>query len=786
MRKKSSSKEQLSGNLSPDNPPIQLARHLGLFEATMIGVGAMIGAGIFVLTGIATGNAGPAALIAFALNGIVTLFTALSYAELASAIPEAGGGYSFIKKVMPNSIAFTSGWMLWFAYIVACSLYAKGFGSYFFEFMERYLPSVGHFILKHLGRTPSVAILTVIVSMLFITINIIGTHASGKTENIITMSKIVILSVFIGFGIKQVLSAPTMVISNFTPLFPMGFHGVLAAMGLTFIAFEGYDLIATVSEEVKEPRKTIPRAIMLSLIITMIIYMLVVFVSLGAVSPAEGLPTWRLLGKYGEVGIIRAAQSFMPQFGVILVLGGGLFATLSALNATVLASSRVAFSMGRDWMLPNSLSRIHSIKKTPVLSISVSGIMFILIAIFLPLETIGIASSLLFLLTFSLVNIALIIYRKRSLVKPSFRSPLFPLTPLLGIITSLGLGMFQMLNKRTAFALAGGWIIIGLLIYVTAFSKRVSIADVPKVIESPELLGLKKTRCYKVLIPLANPGRIKPLIQLGGKIAEGCHGEILAMNVIALPNITSYTEADPFLHETHNIIRTAQSLAIAQNIPFSFLTKIGRSSAAEIVQVAQENHCQLILLGYKKDEDPLENSVIHHVVSRQPCDVLIFKSDKEYLPEFKCILLPIGGREIHDPLKARIVHCLQKNTQCQITLLKVIPPGGGKAVRRRSEEGLKRSAKVYNLSNANLVVHESVHAAGAIVERSEDHDLLILGMREEPWFRSFFFGTIAQQITGQVKCPVLLVKAKSIPRSRMKKVLKISRDPTCPVNMDTS
>ena len=100
----------------------------------MIGVGAMIGAGIFVLTGIAAGNAGPAAIIAFALNGIVTLFTALSYAELASAIPEAGGGYSFVKKVMPNSAAFASGWMLWFAYVVACSLYARAFGSFFLEF----------------------------------------------------------------------------------------------------------------------------------------------------------------------------------------------------------------------------------------------------------------------------------------------------------------------------------------------------------------------------------------------------------------------------------------------------------------------------------------------------------------------------------------------------------------------------------------------------------------------------------------------------------------------------
>ena len=110
---------------------ISFSRDLGLFDATMIGIGAMIGAGIFVLTGIASGEAGPAALLAFALNGFVTLLTALSYAELASSYPKSGGGYSYISKAFPGPTGFAAGWMLWFCYIIACSLYALGFGSYF-------------------------------------------------------------------------------------------------------------------------------------------------------------------------------------------------------------------------------------------------------------------------------------------------------------------------------------------------------------------------------------------------------------------------------------------------------------------------------------------------------------------------------------------------------------------------------------------------------------------------------------------------------------------------------
>ncbi|MBD3415329.1 MAG: amino acid permease [Candidatus Aminicenantes bacterium] len=769
------SNSQKSASASPG--PVQLARHLGVFEATMIGVGAMIGAGIFVLTGMASGNAGPGALLAFGLNGVVTLFTALSYAELSSAIPEAGGGYSFVKKVMPNMIAFTSGWMLWCAYLVACSLYAKGFGSYLMEFFHRYTPQVREFLVNLIGRGGSIALFTSAVAVLFIIINIMGTHASGKAENVITLTKIIILGVFIFFGLKQVFSAPQTVQANFKPFLPLGFSGVIAAMGLTFIAFEGYDLIATISEEVREPRKTIPRAILYSLGITVLIYILVVFVSLGAVAPAENLPVWKLLGKYKEIGIIRAAQSFMPKFGVVLIIGGGLFATLSALNATIMASSRVAFSMGRDWMLPNKLSRIHSIKKTPVMSIVVSGVIFISAAVFLPLEIIGVASSLLFLITFSLVNIALIIYRQRSPAGPSrFKVPLYPIPPLLGILTSVGLALYQLFHQTLAFGLAVGWIAIGVLIYVALFSKRVRIADVPKIIESPELLALKRTRSYKILVPIANPERVEPLIQMAGEIATASKGEILSLNVIEMPSITEYEEAEPFLNEAQIVLNRAQKMAFNQKVNFSSLTKIARSVAPEIVRVAKENECKLILMGYKQEKDPLENSLIHHVVSHQPCDVAILKSDVPFQSPIESMLIPIGGKEIHDSLKVRLIHCLYRQEKPDVTLLTVVPPDCSRIQRRRAEEALKRARKVFDIPKAELLVRENDEVADAVIKQANECDLMILGMRDEPRFKSFFFGTLAQQIAGQVRCPTLLTKAKSKTKSRMKRLLRIKPD----------
>ena len=243
-----------NGKNSDGGPEVTFARDLGCFDATMIGIGAMIGAGIFVLTGIAAGEAGPASILAFALNGFVTLLTALSYAELASAYPRSGGGYSFVKKAFPGPVGFAAGWMLWFSYIVACSLYALGFGSYFWEFIGSYFPFLSSITFDAFGERAPLLITTFAVGIVFVVINMRGTALTGKVESVITVAKIVVLAVFILFGLKVIFGSPAESLAEFKPFMPMGFTGVVLAMGLTFIAFEGYDLIATVAEEIKEEK----------------------------------------------------------------------------------------------------------------------------------------------------------------------------------------------------------------------------------------------------------------------------------------------------------------------------------------------------------------------------------------------------------------------------------------------------------------------------------------------------------------------------------------------------
>ena len=436
-----------SGTRSP-------AASLGLLDATMVGVGAMIGAGIFVLTGLAVETAGPAAILVFALNGGVTTLTALSYAELASAIPKNGGGYAYVREAFPDPVSFVMGWTRWFTYMAAGALYALGFSSNFVEFVHLYVPALPTGPVVPGGPSYHVVYALVVV-VLFVALNALSTEASGGAETAITLVKIAILLVFVAFGISVAR------VDEFTPTFPNGPLAVLPAMGLTFIAFQGYDLIATVTEEVEDPQRNIPRAILISLVATVIIYLLVVFVAIGTLG-AEAL------GAAGETAIADAAEGFMPTIpllgtGAALIAFGAVFSTISALNAVVIGSSRVAFAMGRERQLPARLGRIHHRFGTPFVAILASAVVMLVAVVVVPIRTVGNLASLFTLLGFIIVNASVIkLRRDRPAMRRPYEVPFYPYPPILGMILNLVLGLF--IDPFT-WALAVGWLAVGVVAY---------------------------------------------------------------------------------------------------------------------------------------------------------------------------------------------------------------------------------------------------------------------------------------------------------------------------------
>ncbi|MFZ0450074.1 MAG: amino acid permease [Desulfatiglandaceae bacterium] len=757
--------------LTSQETEVTFARDLGLFDATMIGIGAMIGAGIFVLTGIAAGEAGPAAVLSFALNGVVTLLTALAYAELASVYPKSGGGYAFITKAFPGPAGFASGWMLWFCYIIACALYALGFGSYFWEFIQRYFPPIATLVFNLAGHKAPALTMTAFVSIVFILVNMRGTAVTGSVENIITMAKIIILGIFIAYGLKRIFQIPTEAAANFTPFLPNGAGGVVIAMGLTFIAFEGYDLIATVAEEIKAPEKTIPRATLISLSVTVFIYLMVLLVCIGAIQPESG-KSWQFLGQYQETAIARAAENFMPSIGVVLIIFGGLLSTVSALNATILASSRVAYSMSRDKMLPLSLSKIHAKRRTPHIAIAVTGAIVVVMALLFPINVIGSAASVMFLLTFTLVNLSLIALRRKfPELKGGFRVPFYPATPIAAMVLNMFLAVYQFNFDPRAWYIAIAWIIVGLFIYFIYFEK-VTAADMPQVLEVAQAKSAN-TYSYRILIPLHHPDHVIPLMKLAIPIAKANGGEIIVLGVIDVSINLPPHEGMRFVHHKTPLLRKAIEYGNEQGVETRSAMRIAHQVWDGILSTAEAEKATLVLMGWKgytTTRDRIMGEVTDKVVRHAPCDLITVKLMGDH-PMRRILMTTAGGP--HATLAAEYVGIIHDAEGYEVTCCYVVKPGTGQDGQEAARQWIQKTMHLTHLEGkADVRLLEGRKVATTLILAAEDYDLIVLGASREGVFSNALFGEIPEKVARYAHTPVMIVQRYEGPvKSFVKKIM---------------
>jgi amino acid transporter/nucleotide-binding universal stress UspA family protein len=582
-------------------------------DITMIGVGAMIGAGIFVLTGIAAGVAGPALILAFLLNGVVALLTATAYAELGSAIHGAGGGYLWIKRSLPDPSGFLAGWMDWFAHAVACSLYALGFGAYFrlvLEFLNIPGLSVGFMSLEKW--------LAVICCAIFSYINFSGASETGKAGNVVTVGKVAIIGAFITAGLWAMVNRPGWQVS-FKPFLLNGWGGVFAAMGLTFIAFEGYEIIAQTSEEVQNPKRNVPRAVFLSLLIVVPIYLLVALVAVGAVTPAGGLSVTEYLAQEKEIALVSAADQFVIGGGLVILVGG-LLSTLSALNATIYSSSRVAFAMARDASLPHWIGRVHPRRATPHIAIFFSALIIITMAITLPIEDVAAAADIMFLLLFGGVNVALIRLRKlRPDLDRGFRVPWVPFTPIVAIVTMLFLAVFLFFHYPMAWVAAGGWIVAGCFVYYK-YSHRRETAFV----EREKWMERIERKEYRVLVAVSSPRTVESLMEAALPLARDRRGELVVVSVAEVPEGESLQRGHLLTGELEPVLAQAVKYAEERGIVARPVVKIGRRTSHSLVQTAREEACNFLIIGQPKRQSFFERivaSIVERVLEDAPCQV---------------------------------------------------------------------------------------------------------------------------------------------------------------------
>jgi amino acid transporter/nucleotide-binding universal stress UspA family protein len=733
---------------------IALSRTLSLLDITMIGVGAMIGAGIFVLTGIAAGHAGPALTIAFLLNGIVTTFTALSYAELGSSFPEAGGGYLWVKEGMSGTQGFLAGWMSWFAHAVACSLYGLGFGRFAYEIWHLAgLPTLG------LSQNAITLIFMVLIVILFSIINYRGASEAGTVGNFVTIAKVLILVAFIAFGIWAMVQRPDSMEIFKKDLMPNGIGGVFLAMALTFIAFEGYEIIAQSGEEVINPMHNVPRAVFISIAVVVVIYVLVAFVAIGAVTKTGGLPVWDYLASEKEVAIVRAAEEFMPAGG-LLILISGLASTMSALNATIYSSSRVSFAMGRDHNLPSVFGRVHPVKHTPYWAIFLSGLLVIAMGLSLPLEEVAAAADIMFLLMFAQVNITIMtLRRRRPDLERGFYVPLFPWPPVIGIVTNIALAGFLAYELGRVGLISAGWIVAGMLIYWGYFRLKEETERPKDILMEEALVSVD----YSVLVPVANVEQAAQLGRLGCALAKEHDGGVLALHVVKVPPQLSLSDGRFFLKEGRPPLQKVIDQAREFDVPVHTMIRLGRDVSAAILRTSSENSSDIILFGWpgtSGTNEQLFGSVIDRIVANPPADIAIFR-DRPY-GDLRRIVVPIAGGP-NSRLSVHLALAVARNTpeETELVLVNVLIPG----VSRAQGEARAKHAFRYATSGLDYPFVEKLIEAetpvDGILEAAKGSDLVVIGATKEPRFRNLLMGNVAQRVAEGAECPVIIAKRQS-------------------------
>jgi amino acid transporter len=639
--------------MASEAPNAGFARSLGLLDVVMVGVASMIGGAIFVLVGPGMAEAGPALMIAFLINGIITIFTAFTYAELSSALPDTGGGYRWVREGLPRPNAFLSGWMSWFAHTIAGSLYAVAFASFFVHLLD-----IAGIMESSAGLEKGLAALAIVV---FTFVNVRGTSHTGKVGSAITITQISIIGILIIAALFAMAFTNPQWPENFEDFMPHGISGLVIAMGLTFIAFEGYEVIAQTGNELKNPKKNIPRAIFISLLVVIAIYILFTFAFIGGLSSEEvGQPSWQFIGSFGELGIIEAAKSFMP-FGVIIVLVGGFVSTLAALNATAYSSSRVSYAMGVHYNLPYFFGRISPRYKTPVISTIASGIIMLIMAVSLDLTKLAFAASVMFLFLFAQVNYAAITIRRLygKKLDYAFKTPFFPLIPTLGMLSAFGLSLYLLFTQPGSWAIAITWIIIGFVIYKGYTSKKEIEHYAPLVYNQ----GPQERKEYRILI-IYNPKHVTDYFKIANAIAKEKDSEISFLSVVRipvhLPLAASSKVAESEIEEFNELKKS-----IPQSIRHRYLVRISHDETEAILATVEEQGINIVIVDFAF----LRNN--RKLLSLSTCDFLGVRLGKNFDEDLANVVVSYDkGR--HSDLGLKIANAIAKEHKSRVRVVRCV------------------------------------------------------------------------------------------------------------------
>jgi APA family basic amino acid/polyamine antiporter len=445
-----------------------LKRAVGLLDLTALGIGAIIGTGIFVILGEAIGDSGPAIILSFVLAGVTCAFSALSYAELASTIPVSGSAYTYGYATMGELVAWIIGWDLILEYAVSVAAIAVGWGQYFNDLLHDLF---NYELPKAIAGAPGAGgtfnVPAVIIVLAVAGLLIVGVRESARANTIMVAIKLVIIVLFI------VLAATSFHSGNLHPFTPKGFDGVVTAASVIFFAYIGFDAISTSGEETKNPGRDLPIAIIGSLAICTILYILV------AITAAGALPYTQIAGQDAPLAHVLRQLHF--DWAATLISFGALVAITSVVLTILYGQTRITFAMCRDGLLPPSFAKL-SPRQTPARITAAFAVLIAIIAAFFPLAEIAKLVNIGTLFAFVITNIGVIVLRRtRPDLQRSFKVPFSPYFPAIGAL--LAIFLMKYLEQATWLRFVG-WLALGLVIY---FAYGIRHSKLRRgVVENPE------------------------------------------------------------------------------------------------------------------------------------------------------------------------------------------------------------------------------------------------------------------------------------------------------------
>ena len=739
----------------------------------MMGLGMMIGAGVFLGMGVSIGHAGPGGLVmTFTLNGFLAMCTAMSFAELSSAIPRAGGAYNFSRIAFGRGPSFLAGWMEWFASTVAGSMYALTFSLYTMRYFETLgwmepLFSLFGVAADPMGREAvtlgAIKIVAVVTAVCFIYLNFRGASETGKIGAMITMGQTIFV-IAIGLIGVIVVSADPGRLQNFKPFMPAGWAKLLITMGFTYVAFEGFEVIAQSGDEAIDPRRNLPKAMIYSVFIVTIIYILVAFatvISVKAGSEGVDKAPWEWVGQYSEKGFGEAIAKLIPHAGManfVLTLAV-IFSSTSALNATIFSATRASYALGRDKMLPGIFAKIHSKRKTPWGALAVTAAILLVVATALPTKDVASSASIMFMLLFFLVNLSTIKIR-RSMADEltyGFLMPLFPLLPILAIICQITLAVWMVNMSFIAWVVAPVWVLAGAAVYnLYSKSRAITTEDEILVLEEERVVEAPKDK-YRVMVPVANPDNAIELVRNAYRLCRAKDAQVELIHMVPVPGLLGLKSAERFM-ETGREALVEAMLYLSIHFPLSTTMRYCRNIARGIVQAIRQKKVKMLVLGWHGGEAGtyfVMGSKIDPIIEQAPCDIVVMK-DCGGNEDYTNVLVPVGGGP-NAGFALEIASIIANPENRKITALSV---DTGRREPLDIEAWLDSQCEKRKLPRSVFAARtvKAKSSTAAILRESRKHDLVVIGATNKPLIYRIAARTLPEKIAYRCRTPMVMVK----------------------------